>query len=81
MKSIDEPYLPLSVYGPTRLTHKASHGVLIMILDGIFLYFHVRFLFIWQDLHDFVMNRMVFLIHFQYIADFIVSSRRVCPGC
>jgi hypothetical protein len=31
MKSIDKPSLPLSVYGPTRSTHKASHGVLIMI--------------------------------------------------
>ena len=39
------------------------------------------FLFTWQVLHDFVMDRMVLLILFQYIADFIVSLRRVCPGC
>jgi hypothetical protein len=80
MKSIDKPSLPLSVYGPTRLTHKASHGVLIMILDGRCPYFCVRFLFTWQVLHDFVMDLMVFLIPFQYIAAFIVFSRRVCPG-
>ena len=49
MKSIDEPSLPLSlsVYGPTRLTHKASHGVLITILDGSCPYCHVHFLFTW----------------------------------
>ncbi len=81
MKSIDALSLPLSVYGPTRLTHKASHGVLITILDGRCPYFCVRFLFTWQDLHNFNMDRMVFLIPFQYIADFIVSLRHVCPGC
>ncbi len=81
MKSIDELSLPLSVYGPTRLTHKASHGVLITILDGRCPYFCVHFLFTWQVLHDFVMDRIVFLIPAQYIAAFIVSSRRVCPGC
>ncbi len=43
MKSIDKPSLPLSVYGPTRSTHKASHGVLITILDGRCPYFCVRF--------------------------------------
>jgi len=81
MKSIDKPSLPLCMYGPTRSTHKASHGVLITILDGRCSYFCVRFFFTWQDLHDFVLNRTVFLIPFQYIADFIVFSRRVCPGC
>ena len=81
MKSIEDPSLPLSVYGPIRSTQRASHGVLITILDGRCPYFCVRFLFTWQDLHDFVMDWMVFLIPFQYIADFIVSSRRVCPGC
>jgi len=81
MKSIDDPSLPLSVYGPTRSTHKASHGVLITILDGKCPYFCVRFLFTWQVLHDFVMDRMVFLIPFQYIEAFSVSSRWVCPGC
>ncbi len=34
MKSIDEPSLPLSVYRPTRMTQRASHGVLITILGG-----------------------------------------------
>ncbi len=43
MKSIEDLSLPLSVYGPTRLTHKASHGVLIMILDDRCPYFCVRF--------------------------------------
>ncbi len=64
MKSIDEPSLLLSVYGPMRLTHKASHGVLITILDGRCPYFCVRFLFTWQVLHDFIMDWMVFLIPF-----------------
>ncbi len=68
MKSIDEPSLPLSVYRPTRLTHKVSHGVLITILDGRCPYFCVHFLFTWQVLHDFAMDWMVFLIPFQYIA-------------
>ncbi len=43
MKSIDELSLPLSVYGPTRSTQRASHGVLITILDGKCPYFCVRF--------------------------------------
>jgi hypothetical protein len=43
MKSIDKPSLPLSVYGPMRLTQKASHGVLITILGGKCPYFCVRF--------------------------------------
>ena len=72
MMSIEDPPLPLSLYGPTRSTHKASQGVLLTILDGRCPYFRVCFLFTWQDLHDFV-----FLIPFQYIADFIVYSRRV----
>jgi hypothetical protein len=81
MKSIDKPSLPLSVYGSTRLTQRAAHGVLITILGGECPYFCVRFLFTWQVLHDFVLDRMVFLIPFQYIAAFIVSLRWVCPGC
>jgi hypothetical protein len=64
MKSIDEPSLPLSVYGPTGLTQKASHGVLITILGGKCPYFCVHFLFTWQVLHDFVLDRKVFLIPF-----------------
>ena len=62
MKSIDEPSLPLRVYGPMRSTHRASQGVLITILA----YFCDHFLFIWQVLHDFVMDRMVVRIPFQY---------------
>ncbi len=81
MKSIDKLSPPLSVSGPTRLTHKASHRVLITILDGRCPYFCVHFLFTLQVLHDFVMDRMVFLIPFQYIAALIVSARWVCPGC
>jgi hypothetical protein len=81
MKSIDKPSLPLSVYGPTRLTQRASHGVLITILGGRCPYFCVHFLFTWQVLHDFVLDQMVFLIPFQYIAAFIVSLRQLCPGC
>jgi len=73
MKSFKDPSLPLSVYGPARLTHKASQGVLITMLDGRCPYFCVRFTFTWQDLHDFVMDWTVFLIPFQFIADFIVS--------
>ena len=83
VQSIADPPKPLSVYGPARLTHKASQGVLITILDGRWSNFSVRLLLAWHDLHDFVMDRMVTLIEFpfQYIAAFIVSSRRVCPGC
>ena len=34
IKSIDEPFLPLRVYGPIRSTHRASQGMHITILDG-----------------------------------------------
>ncbi len=81
MKSSAEPSLLLSVYGPIRSTHKTSHGVLITLLDGRWSYFSCLLLLTWHDLQDLVMDRMVFLIPFQYIAVFIVSSRRVCPGC
>jgi hypothetical protein len=54
MKSIDKPFLPLSVYGLIRLTQRASHGVLNTILGGKCPYFCVHFLFTWQVLHDFV---------------------------
>ena len=70
MKSTDKPSLPLSVYGPTRLTHKAFHGVLITILDGRCPSFCVRLLFTWRVLHDFVIDWMVFLIPFHYIVAF-----------
>ena len=59
IKSIDEPSLPLRVYGPMRLTYRASQGMHITILDGGCPYFSDRFLFIWQVLHDFIMDRMV----------------------
>jgi hypothetical protein len=81
MKSIADPSKPFSVYGPTRSTHKASHGVLIAILGGRWPYFSVRLLFTWHDLHDFVTDRMVVCIPFQYIAEFIVPLRRLCPAC
>jgi hypothetical protein len=42
MKSTAEPSLPLRVYGLTRSTHSASHGVLITIFDGRWPYFSVR---------------------------------------
>ncbi len=44
-------------------------------------YFSVRPLLTWHDLHDFVMDRMVVCIPFQYIAAFIVPLRRSCPWC
>ena len=81
MKSIADQSKPFSVYGPTRSTHKASQGVLVSILDGRRPNFNVRLLLTWHDLHDFVMDPMVTLIPFQYIAALIVSLRRVCPGC
>ncbi len=55
IKSIDEPSLPLRVYGPIRSTHRASQRMHITILDGRCPYFSDRFLFTWQVLHDFVM--------------------------
>ena len=67
-------YHILSIYSLTSiLTHKASHGVLITILDGKCPYF-VYFL------HDFVMDWMVFLKPLQYIAAFIVSLRWAARG-
>ena len=42
MKSIAGPSKPFSVYRLTRLTHKASHGVFITILDGRWPYCSVR---------------------------------------
>jgi len=72
MKSIDKPSLPLR----TRSTQRATHGVLITILGGRCPYFCIRYLFTWQVLHDFVLDRMVLLIPFQYITAFTVSSLR-----
>ncbi len=81
IKSICELSLPLIVYGPMRLTHKHSQGVLMSSLAGRCPYLYFRLLFIWQVLQDFVSDRIVVCIPFQYIAAFIVSSRRVCSGC
>ncbi len=81
IKSICELSLPLSVYGPIRLTHKHSHGFVMTVSGGRCPYLCDHLLLTWHDLHDFVSDRMVVRILFQYIAAFIVSSRRVCPGC
>jgi hypothetical protein len=81
MKAIVELFLPLSVYGPAKTMHSASHGVLISILHGKSPYVCVRLLFTWQVLNEFVIDLMVLLIPFQYIATFIISLRWVCPGC
>jgi hypothetical protein len=82
IKSICDLFLHLRVYGPMRSTHKHSQGSLIMtILGGRYSYLSFCLLFIWQVLQDLVIDRMVVCIPFQYIAAFIVSSRRVCPGC
>ncbi len=39
IKSIDDPSVPLRVYGPMRSTHRASEGMLSTILDGRCPYF------------------------------------------
>ncbi len=71
----------LRMYGPMRSTHKHSQGFVMTVFGGRCPYLHDRLLLIWQDLQDFVCDQMVVGIPFQYIAAFIVSSRRVCPGC
>ncbi len=81
IKAICKLSLPLRVYGPIRLTHKHSHGFVMTVLGGRCPYQCDRLLLIWHDLHDFVGDRMVVRIPFQYIAAFIVSLRHVCPGC
>jgi hypothetical protein len=81
IKSICKLSLPLRVYGPMRSTHKHSQGFVMTVFGGKCPYLRDRLLLIWQDLQDFVSDRMVVRIPFQYIAAFIVSSRCVCPGC
>ncbi len=81
MKSMTEPSLPLRVYGPTRSTHNILHGVVITVLGSKCPYLSFRFILTWHALHDFVIDRMVVHIPFQYIVACIVSSRQVCPGC
>jgi hypothetical protein len=82
MKSMTEQSLPLRLYGPTRSTHNVVQGVVITVLSGKCPYLSFRFLLTWHALHDFVIDRMVVYIPFQYsIVACIVSSRRVCRGC
>jgi hypothetical protein len=81
IKSICELSLPLRVHGPMRLTHKYSHGLVMTVLGGRCPCLRFCLLLIWQDLQDFVSDRMVVRIPFQYITAFIISLRRVCPGC
>ncbi len=81
MKSICKLSLPLRVHGPMRSTHKHSQGIVQTVFGGRWPYFRDHLLLIWQDLQEFVSDRMVVRIPFQYIAVFIVSSRRVCPRC
>jgi hypothetical protein len=81
IKSICGLSLPLRVYGSMRSTHKHSQGLVMTVFGGRCPYLCDCLLFIWQDLQDFVSDWMVVPIPFQYIAAFIVSLRRVCPGC
>ncbi len=81
IKSICEPSLPLRVYGPMRLTHNASQGVMTTSLAGSLPYFNFRRLLIWQARHFLTYDRIVVRILFQYIAALRVSSRREWPGC
>ncbi len=81
MKSICELSLPLRVYEKKKSTHKHFQGLLMMVLGGRYLYLCFRLLFVWQVLQDIIIDRMVVRIPFQYIAELIVSLRRVCPGC
>jgi hypothetical protein len=81
IKSICELSLPLRVYGLMRSTHIHSQGLLMMVLRGRCPYLRFHLLFVWQDLQDFVNDRMVVHIPFHYIAAFIVFLRCVRPGC
>ena len=63
IKSICEVSLPLRVYGPIRLTHKHSQGLIMAVFGGRCPYFNFRLLFIWQVLQDLVEDRMLSLIH------------------
>ncbi len=81
IKSICKLSLPLRVYGPIRSTHKHSHGFVMTVLGGRCPYLRDRLLLTWHDLRDFVSDRMVVRIPFQYIAAFIIFLRRVYPGC
>ena len=80
MKSISVPSLPRSMYGPIKLTHIASQGVIVTILVGSFPYFWECLLFTWHDLQFLTYDRTVERMCFQYIAALSVSSGRVFPG-
>jgi hypothetical protein len=60
--------------------HTARHGIVITILDGRCPYLRFRFLLTWHDLHDFVSDRIVEHMPFQYIVAFIASSSRCVLG-
>ncbi len=47
---------------------------------GIWPYFWLCLLFIWQDLQDLTYDRIVLRIPFKYIMDLIVSFRHEWPG-
>ncbi len=79
MNSICKLSLPLRV--SMRSTHKHSQGYLMTVLGERCPYFSVYLLFIWQVLQDVVIEWMVAPLPFQCIAVFIVTLRRVCPGC
>ncbi len=81
IKSICALSLPLRVYGPMRSTHNHSQGFVMTVFGGRCPYLRDHHLLTWQDLQDFVSDQMVVPIPFQYISAFIVSLRRVCPGC
>ena len=59
MKSILDPSLPVSVYGPLRLTHNAFHGIIMTSLGVTWLYFWQCLLYFWQDLQSLTYDWMV----------------------
>jgi hypothetical protein len=81
IKPICELSLLLRVYGPMSWTDKHSQGLAMMVLGGRCPNLRFCLLLFWQDLQDFVNDWMVVCIPFEYIAAFIFSLRRVCPGC
>ncbi len=81
IKSICKLSMPLRVYGPMRSTHKHSQGFVMAVFGGRCPHLCDHLLLFRQDLQDLVSDRMVVRIPFQFIAAFIVSLRRVCPGC
>ncbi len=81
IKSIDEPSLPLRVYGPNRSAHRASQGVHITIqMEDVHILVIASYLFGKSCMTSFL-DWMVIRIPFQHIAAFIVSLRWVCSGC